>query len=164
MYALLGRFVGIEECFPTNTKFCDLDLGFALQWTHTDIDFSLFSFTPLITSMIYAWLCRFAGIDEFFPTNTKFYDLDLDFALQWTHTEIDFSLFFFLLKPVFLTLTVNISSFKVTYIFSALIFLVNFAALQSGHTAFSGFLFNFIMLHIPATSITTCVLKKLTYV
>ena len=34
----------------------------------------------------------------------------------------------------------NISSFKVTYIFSALVFSVYVAALQSGHTAFSGFL------------------------
>ena len=31
MYALLGRFVGIDEFFPTNTKFCDLDLDLALQ-------------------------------------------------------------------------------------------------------------------------------------
>ena len=44
MYALHGRFIGIDEFFPTNKKFCDLDLDFALQWTHTDIDFSLFFF------------------------------------------------------------------------------------------------------------------------
>ena len=49
MYALLGRFVGIDEFFPTNIKLCDLDLDFALH----DIDFSLFSFTPLITCMPY---------------------------------------------------------------------------------------------------------------
>ena len=36
-----------------NTKFCDLDIDFALQWTHTDIDFNLFSFTLLITYMPY---------------------------------------------------------------------------------------------------------------
>ena len=42
--------------------------------------------------------------------------------------------FFFLLQPVFLTLTV-------TCIFSALASLVYVAALQSGHTAFSIFLF-----------------------
>ena len=35
-----------------------------------------------------ALLCRFVGIDEFLPTNTKFRDLDLDFTLQWTHTLI----------------------------------------------------------------------------
>ena len=34
----------------------------------------------------------------------------------------------------------NISSFKVTYIFSALFFSVYVAALQSGHTAFSLYL------------------------
>ena len=39
MYALRGRFVGIDKFFPTNTKFCDLKLDSALQWTHTDIDF-----------------------------------------------------------------------------------------------------------------------------
>ena len=85
----------------------------------------------------------YVGIDEFFPTNTKFFDLD--FVLQSTHTDIDFSLFFFLLQPVFLTLTVNITmitSFKVAYIFSALVFSVYVAALQSSHTAFSGFLFS----------------------
>ena len=53
MYALLGRFVGIDGLFPAITKFCDLDLDFALQWAHTDIDFNLFSFTPLITCMPY---------------------------------------------------------------------------------------------------------------
>ena len=47
----------------------------------------------------------------------------------------------FLLQPVFLTLTMNISSFKVTYSFLALVFSVYVAALQSGRTAFSGFLF-----------------------
>ena len=73
---------------------------------------------------MYALLGRFIGIVEFFPTNKTFCDLDLDFALQWTHTDIDFSLFFFLLQPVFLTLIVNISSFKVTFIFSALVFSV----------------------------------------
>ena len=74
--------------FRPKTKFIDLDLDFSLQWTHTDIDFSLFTFTPLI-----AWLCallrRPVGIDELFPTNTKFIDLDLDF----THSDIEFSLF-----------------------------------------------------------------------
>ena len=30
MYALLGRFVGIDEFLPTNTNFCDFDLDFAL--------------------------------------------------------------------------------------------------------------------------------------
>ena len=89
---------------------------------------------------MYVLLGRVVGIDEFFQTNTKFCDLDLDFTLQWTHTEIDFSLFFFFCNHYFL-LTVNISSFKVTYIFSALVFSVYVAALQSGHTAFSGFLF-----------------------
>ena len=64
------------------------------------------------------------GIDKFFPTNTKFCDLKIDFALQWTLTDIDFSLFCFLLQPVFLTLTVNFSSFNVTYTFSALVFSV----------------------------------------
>ena len=44
--------------------------------------------------------------------------------LQWTHTEIDFSLFCFLLQPVFLILTVNFSSFNVTFTFSALVFSV----------------------------------------
>ena len=87
---------------------------------------------------MYALLGRFVGIGEFLPTNTKF--IDLDFVLHWTRTDIDFSLFF-LLQPVFLTLTVNISSFKVTYRFSALVFSVYVAALQSGHTAFSGFLY-----------------------
>ena len=38
----LGEFVNIDEFFPTSTKFGDLDLYFALKWTHTDIDFSLF--------------------------------------------------------------------------------------------------------------------------
>ena len=40
MCAILGRFVGMNEFLPTNTKFCDLDLDFALQWTRTHIDFS----------------------------------------------------------------------------------------------------------------------------
>ena len=31
------------------------------------------------------------NIDEFFQTSLKFCDLDLDFALQWTYTDIDFS-------------------------------------------------------------------------
>ena len=49
----LGEFVNINKFFSTNTKFCDLDFDFALQWTHTDIDISLFSFTQLITCMPY---------------------------------------------------------------------------------------------------------------
>ena len=49
----LGEFVNFDEFFSTNTKFCDLDLNFALQWTHTDIDFILFSFIPLIIFMPY---------------------------------------------------------------------------------------------------------------
>ena len=44
MYALLGRFEGIDEFFPTNKKICDLDRDFVLQWTHTDIDFSSYIF------------------------------------------------------------------------------------------------------------------------
>ena len=32
-YALLDWFVGIDEFFQTHTKFCVLDLNFALQWT-----------------------------------------------------------------------------------------------------------------------------------
>ena len=73
---------------------------------------------------MYALRGRFVGIDKFFPTNTKFCDLKLDSALQWTHTDIDFSLFCFLLQPVFLTLSVNFSSFNVTYTFLALVFSV----------------------------------------
>ena len=45
-----------------------------------------------------------------------------------------------------------ITSFKVTYIFSTLVFSVYVAALQSGHTAFSGFLFNFVIQHIKVIS------------
>ena len=44
MNALPGRLVGIDDFFPTSTKFCDLDLDFMLQWKHADIHFSLFSF------------------------------------------------------------------------------------------------------------------------
>ena len=73
---------------------------------------------------MYALRGRFLGIDKFFPANTKFSDLNLDSALQWTHNDIDFSLFCFLLQPVFLTLTVNFSSFNLPYIFSALVFSV----------------------------------------
>ena len=36
----LDEFVNINEFFPTNTKFGDLEL--ALQWTHTDINFIFF--------------------------------------------------------------------------------------------------------------------------
>ena len=39
MYALLGRFLGIDKFFLTNSKFCDLDLDFGLQLTHTGINF-----------------------------------------------------------------------------------------------------------------------------
>ena len=60
MCALLCRFVGIDEFLSTNTKFIDLDLDFVLTLTltlrfteHTDIDFSLFSFTPLIACVYY---------------------------------------------------------------------------------------------------------------
>ena len=132
MYALLSRFLGIDGFFPTNTKFCELDLDFALQWTHNDNDFNLTVLFHTINHM-YVLLGRFVGIDKFFPINTKFCDLDLDFAL-------DLSLFFFLLQPVLFTLTVNIFSFKVTYNLSALVFSVYVAASQSGHTAFSSFL------------------------
>ena len=38
----LGVFVNIDEFFQTSKKFCDLDIDFTLQWTYTDIDFSLF--------------------------------------------------------------------------------------------------------------------------
>ena len=43
------------------------------------------------------------------------YDIDIDFSLFC---------FAFFLQPVFLTLTVNFSSFDVTYTFSALVFSV----------------------------------------
>ena len=51
---------------------------------------------------MYALLGSFVGIDEFFLTNTKFFDLELDFALQLTHTDIDLSLFFFFCNQYFL--------------------------------------------------------------
>ena len=40
--------------------------------------------TTLVNTInhMYALLGRLEGIDEFFQTHTKFYDLDLDFALQ----------------------------------------------------------------------------------
>ena len=53
MYALLGMLVGIGGFVNDQRKICDLDLDFALQWTRIDIDFNLFSFTPLI---MYAYL------------------------------------------------------------------------------------------------------------
>ena len=45
-------------------------------------------------------LGEFVNIDEFFQTSTKF--CDLDFALQWIYTDIDFSLFMNGLKGVVL--------------------------------------------------------------
>ena len=81
---------------------------------------------------MYALLGRFVGIDKFFLTNTKFCERE--------HTLILTLAFFCLLQPVFLTLTVKISSFKVPFIFSALVFSVYVTALQSGHTAYSDFL------------------------
>ena len=144
MYALLGRFVGIDDFFSINTKFCDLDLDFALQWTHTDIDFSLFSFTPLITCMPY--LVGLKALMSSSQPTQNFVTLTLTSCFSEHTLILTLACFFFLLQPEFLTLImliVNISSFKVTYMFLALVFSVYVATLQSGHIAFNGFLFIF---------------------
>ena len=101
---------------------------------------------------MYALLGRFVGIDEFFPTKTKFYDLDLDFALQWTHTNSDFKLLCFFFNAT--SISYNNSEYYHDYQlqghihFFNFIFSVHVVALQSGLTAFSGFLFYSVMLTI----------------
>ena len=64
----LGEFVNIDEFFQTSTKFCDLDLDFTLQWTYTDIDFSLFmnGLKGVVLPSSYLMLSWLIVLDDFY--------------------------------------------------------------------------------------------------
>ena len=67
MYVLLSKFVGIDEFFQTHTKFCDLDLHIALQWTMILTLAFLFSFATSIsyTNSEYLQLQGYIHISSF---------------------------------------------------------------------------------------------------
>ena len=81
MYCLvIYKFVGIDEFFQTHTKFCDLDLHFALQWT-------------LILTL--AWFFSFATSISYTTCNSE------HFQLQGHIQIFSFSLLSICCNPVF---------------------------------------------------------------
>ena len=81
----LGELVNIDEFFQTSKKFFDLDIDFALQWTYTDIDFSLFmnGLKGVVLPSLYLMLSWLIDLDDlnWFVTFT----CDLDFLCSRSH-------------------------------------------------------------------------------